>query len=185
MGPMDLRRFFSWVSVVDEERPSIDTVQRSISAPFWLALVDTGRPRPIWPPPLARPRPDTTTYTNGRCEKHYAHEVQEKYGVGFRERRRIYRVNLSVLKQACWCFNPECNRVQRSYTVSQHKGKFNNSTCFLLAPLRHAEPSHDWLIIFLHRASTSERDACAMAYLHLRYVSSAAEEEEVEEEGGI
>lgn len=61
MGPMDLRRFLSCKSVVDEERPSMDTVQRSLSAVFWLCLVGIGRPRPIWLPPLPRPRPDTTT----------------------------------------------------------------------------------------------------------------------------
>lgn len=46
---------------MDEERPSMDTVHRSLSVPLWLCLVDTGRPRPIGPPPLPRPRPDTTT----------------------------------------------------------------------------------------------------------------------------
>ncbi len=87
MGPMDLRRFFSWMSVVDEERPSMDTVQRSLSALLWLCLVDIGRPRPIWPPPLPRPRPDTTTYTNARCEKNCPHEVKKKKIQGWIERK--------------------------------------------------------------------------------------------------
>lgn len=96
-----------------------------------------------------------------------AHDVKQKYGEGLREWRRKHRLNLSVLKQACWCFNPAFNRVQRSYTVPRHKGKFKNAVCFHLAPLRHAKLSHDWLIIFLHRTSTSEHDASSMAYLHL------------------
>lgn len=109
MGPMDLRRFFSWTSVVDEERPSMETVQRSLSAPLWLCLVDIGRPRPIWPPPLPRPRPDTTTYTNARCEKNCRHDRKIR-GKGYKERRRKYfsfsclnrHVDVLILHSTVW-----------------------------------------------------------------------------------
>ena len=61
MGPMDLSRFFSCTSVVEEERPSMDTVRGRLSgrraAPCLLAAP---RPLPIWSAP-ARPRPCTTT----------------------------------------------------------------------------------------------------------------------------
>lgn len=57
------------------------------------------------------------------------------------ERRRKHS-NLSLFKQAC--FNPAFNRVERSYTVSRHKGEFKNTMCFPLAPLRKCQ-AFTWL----------------------------------------
>lgn len=69
MGPMDLSRFFSCISVVEEERPSMVTVQHSLPVTLWFCLVDGGRPRPICTPPRPLPQPDTTTYNQGGCER--------------------------------------------------------------------------------------------------------------------
>lgn len=66
MGPIDPSRFFNWYSVVDVERPSMDTVRRWFSASLWVCLAETGRPRPTFPLPL--PRPDTTTCTSSGCK---------------------------------------------------------------------------------------------------------------------
>ena len=68
MGPIELSRFLSCVSVVEEESPSMDTVLDPPSGDVWVGLVGITRPRPIGlglavPLPLAlpRPRPGTTT----------------------------------------------------------------------------------------------------------------------------
>lgn len=69
MGPMDLSRFLSWISVVEEERPSMVTVRHSLPGTLWFCLVAGGRPRPIGTPPRPLPWADTTTYNQGGCEK--------------------------------------------------------------------------------------------------------------------
>lgn len=56
MGPTDMSRLFSWASVVEDDRPSTDTMQgcglHSTTRRF--CLFGIGRPRPIGP---AAPRP--------------------------------------------------------------------------------------------------------------------------------
>lgn len=161
---MDLRRFCSWTSVVDEERPSMDTVQRPLSVHLWLCLVDIGRPRPIWPPPLPRPRPDTTTYTNARCERNCP-----AWG-------KIWKMkNSENTKWTIFC-------IKRHFVVLMvHSAGWRGTLLFLSTKInlkklcvflshlsRHIILSCDWLIIFLHRTSMSEHDACGMAYLHMR-----------------
>lgn len=160
---MDLRRFCSWTSVVDEERPSMDTVQRPLSAHLWLCLVAIGRPRPIWPPPLPRPRPDTTTYTNARCEGNCPHEEKyEKWKIEKILTWTIFCLKMhfvvSMVRSAGW----------RGALLFLSTKKILKSLCVFLSHLsRHIILSCDWLIIFLHRTSMSEHDACGMAYLHM------------------
>lgn len=51
IGPTDISRFFNWISVVEEESPSIDTTHgwglHSTTRRFCLCCIM--RPRPIWP----------------------------------------------------------------------------------------------------------------------------------------
>lgn len=126
MGPMERRRFFSWTSVVDDERPSMETVRRtpstsaSPSPTLGLVLTAGGRPRPIGPPHLPRPRPDRTTCNRAavplRFKKKTQSDTEWRFFRGTECQPRLVSTHRSAVEQ-------------RTSFLCQRRQNFKCATC--------------------------------------------------------